>query len=109
MFLFTICLDARGQRRRSYETTLKANRRTAEYRMSNVEGWVRFAQSFFYNNNDRIPYFDIHYSLFDIRYSLFQSFFLIKLAVFLASGGARIKLAAFQAGGYARFLAWNFF
>ena len=25
--------------------------------------------------NDRIPYFDIHYSLFDIRYSLFQSFF----------------------------------
>jgi hypothetical protein len=24
---------------------------------------------------DRIPYFDIRYSLFDIRYSLFQSFF----------------------------------
>jgi len=23
---------------------------------------------------DRIPYFDIHYSLFDIRYSFFQSF-----------------------------------
>jgi len=31
---------------------------------------------FFKNNNDRIPYFDI-------RYSLFQSFLLIKLAVFL--------------------------
>jgi hypothetical protein len=30
---------------------------------------------FFKNNNDRIPYFDIRYSLFDIRYSLFQSFF----------------------------------
>jgi hypothetical protein len=38
-----------------YETTLKANRRTAacdelsrvEYRISNVEGWVRFAQSFY--------------------------------------------------------------
>jgi hypothetical protein len=29
-----------------YETTLKANRRTAEYRISNVEGWFRFAQSF---------------------------------------------------------------
>jgi hypothetical protein len=26
--------------------TIKANRRTAEYRISNVEGWVRFAQSF---------------------------------------------------------------
>ncbi|CAB1082255.1 hypothetical protein D1AOALGA4SA_9885 [Olavius algarvensis Delta 1 endosymbiont] len=35
-----------GQRQRSSETTLKANRRTAEYRMSNVEGWNRFAQSF---------------------------------------------------------------
>jgi hypothetical protein len=31
---------------------------------------------FFKNNNDRIPYFDIRYSLFDIRYSLFQGFFL---------------------------------
>jgi hypothetical protein len=30
---------------------------------------------FFKNINDRIPYFDIRYSLFDIRYSLFQSFF----------------------------------
>jgi hypothetical protein len=30
---------------------------------------------FFKNNNDRIPYFDIRYSLFDIHYSLFQSFF----------------------------------
>jgi hypothetical protein len=57
-----------------YETTIKANRRTAEYRISNVEGWIRFAQSFFYKI-DRIHYFDIRYSLFDIRYSLFQSFF----------------------------------
>jgi len=30
---------------------------------------------FLKNNNDRIPYFDIRYSLFDIRYSLFQSYF----------------------------------
>jgi len=30
---------------------------------------------FFKNINDRIPYFEIHYSLFDIYYSLFQNFF----------------------------------
>jgi len=30
----------------SYETSLKSNRRTAEYRISNVEGLNRFAQSF---------------------------------------------------------------
>ena len=36
-------------------------------RISNIEGWVRFAQAFF-NKRDRIPYFDI-------RYSFFQSFF----------------------------------
>jgi hypothetical protein len=29
----------------SYEK-IKANRRTAEYRILNVEGWIRFAQSF---------------------------------------------------------------
>jgi len=34
-----------GQWQRSYETTLKANRRTAEYQILNVEGWNRFAQS----------------------------------------------------------------
>ena len=47
-----------------------------EQEISNDEVWNRFAQSFFKNNNDRIPYFDIFYSLFDIRYSFFQSFFL---------------------------------
>jgi hypothetical protein len=31
----------------------------------NDEVWNRCAQSFFKNNNDRIPYFDIRYSLFD--------------------------------------------
>jgi hypothetical protein len=46
------------------------------------------ALSLFLNNNGRIPYFDIRYSLFDIRYSIFQSFFLIQLAVILAGGGA---------------------
>jgi len=29
---------------------------------------------FFKNINDKIPYFDIRYSLFDIRYSLFENF-----------------------------------
>jgi hypothetical protein len=40
---------------------LKANRRTAEYRISNVEGWFRFAQSFDFKI-DRI-----HYSMLDAR------------------------------------------
>ena len=47
-----------------------------EQEISNDEVWNRCAQSFFKNNNGRIPYFDIRYSLFDIRYSLFQSFIL---------------------------------
>jgi hypothetical protein len=47
----------------SYETTIKANRRTAEYRISNVEGWIRFAQSFL-----KAEYI--------IRCSMFSSFFL---------------------------------
>jgi len=62
-------------------------KRTAEYRMSNVEGWFRFAQSFFYKI-DRIHYFAIRYSLFDIRYSLFQSFFFDLTGRFFAGGGA---------------------
>jgi hypothetical protein len=43
--------------------------------MPNVEGWVRFAQSFFKIDRStqkltagRIHYFDIHYSTFDIRF-----------------------------------------
>jgi hypothetical protein len=59
--------------------------------MSNVEGWNRFAQSFF-NKIDRIPYFDIRYSLFDIRYSLFQSFYSDQTGCPLAGGRARVKL-----------------
>jgi hypothetical protein len=50
-----------------------ANRRITNIEPQNVEGWNRFAQSFF--KIDRIHYFDIRHSLFDIRYSLFQSFF----------------------------------
>jgi hypothetical protein len=59
-----------------------------EQEISNDEVWNRCAQTFFKNNNDRIPYFDIRYSLFDIRYSLCQSFFSISLAAFQASGYA---------------------
>jgi len=50
------------------KTFQKANRRTAEYRISNVEGWNRCALSFF--KIDRIHSFDIRYSVFDIRHSL---------------------------------------
>jgi len=45
-----------------------------EQEISNDEVWIRCAQSVVKNINDRIPYFDIRYSLFDIRYSFFQSF-----------------------------------
>jgi len=57
-----------------YETTHSWNSepQNIEQEISNDEVWNRCAQSFFKNNNDRIPYFDIRYSLFDIRYSLFQ-------------------------------------
>jgi hypothetical protein len=62
----------------SYETTFSWNSepQNIEQEISNDEVWNRCAQSFFKNKNDRIPYFDIRYSLFDIRYSLFQSAFL---------------------------------
>ncbi len=59
-----------------------------EQEISNDEVWNRCAQSFFKNNNGRIPYFDIRYSLFDIRYSLFQVSFSIRLAAFQARGWA---------------------
>ena len=55
----------------SYEHIVEtANRRmqNIEQEISNDEVWNRCSQSFFKNNNDRIPYFDI-------RYLLFQSFF----------------------------------
>jgi hypothetical protein len=63
--------------RRSYETTHSWNSepQNVEQEISNDEVWIRCTQSFFKNNNVRIPYFDILYSLFDIRYSLFQSFY----------------------------------
>jgi hypothetical protein len=50
----------------SYETTLKSEPQNIECRMSNVEGWIRFAQSF---KIDRIPYsmFDVGRSMFDVH------------------------------------------
>jgi hypothetical protein len=82
-----------------YETKLKANRRTAEYRISNVEGWIRFAQAFL--KIDRIHYsmFDVGRSMFDVRCSLVS--LSIKLAVFLASGDAHMKLQMFRTVGRA--------
>jgi hypothetical protein len=64
----------------------KSEPQNIEQEISNDEVWNRFAQSFLKNNNDRIPYFDIHYSLFDIRYSLFKVSFSIRPAAFQASG-----------------------
>jgi hypothetical protein len=43
---------------------------------------------------DRIPYFDIHYSIFDIRF--FRVSFSIRLTAFQASGDARMKLHEIQ-------------
>ena len=64
-----------------YETTHNWNSepQNIEQEITNDEVWNRCGQSFFKNNNERIPYFDI-------RYSLFQSFLLIRPAVFLAGG-----------------------
>jgi len=53
--------------------------------VSNYEGWFRFAQSF--SKIDRIHSFDIRYSLFDKPFKVEVSF--------------SIKLAAFQASGWA--------
>ena len=62
-----------------------ANRRISNIEPQNVEGWFRFAQSFF--KIDRIPYFDIRHSLFEIRNSLLRVSFLIRPAVFLTAAG----------------------
>jgi len=45
-FFSLIRLGAGGQRQRSYETTLKTNRRISNIEPQNVEVWNRFAQSF---------------------------------------------------------------
>jgi hypothetical protein len=75
-----------------YETTHSWNSKpqNIEQEISNDEVWHRCAQSFFKNNNDRIPYFDIRYSLFIVRYSLFAfSKFIFRLdQLFLAGDWA---------------------
>ena len=65
--------QARGVTHMKLHIVGTANRRVSNIEPQNVEGWNRFAQSFFIIN--RIHYFGIRHSLFDIRYSLFQSFF----------------------------------
>ncbi len=62
-----------------FQVSGTANRRISNVEPQNVEGWFRFAQSFF--KIDRIHYFDIRHSLFDIRF--FRVSFSIKLAALL--------------------------
>jgi hypothetical protein len=68
------------------EASSKANRRTAEYRITNVEGWIRFAQSLIKQTAYITSTFDVHYSIFDIRF--FRNSLPIWLAVVQASGWA---------------------
>jgi hypothetical protein len=76
-----------------YEThSWNSEPQNIEQEISNDEVWIRCAQSFFKNNNDRIPYFDIRYSLFDIRYlsasgGFAFSEFLFRFDWTLAAGG----------------------
>jgi hypothetical protein len=49
-----------------------------------------FALLSLFNKIDRMPYFDIRYSLIDIRF--FKISFSIKLAVFQGCGNALMKL-----------------
>jgi hypothetical protein len=54
-----------------------ANRRISNKKFRMMKCGIAMLSLFSKIINDRIPYFDIHYSLFDIRYSHFQSFFSI--------------------------------
>ncbi len=75
-----------------------AEQRTAEQENiepQNIEGWNRCALSFESIKLDRIPSFDIRYSLFDIRFFILERdaeklkfLFWIKLAASAARGGA---------------------
>ena len=57
-------------------------------RISNIEcRRVGSLRSVIFYKIDRIPYFDIRYSLFDIRYSLFQSFFFDQTGHFWPAAG----------------------
>jgi hypothetical protein len=79
----------------SYETTHSWNSEPQNIESAgggNDEVWNRCAQSFFINNNDRIPYFDIRYFLFDIRYSFFSEFISRLDWTLAARGGAYMKL-----------------
>jgi hypothetical protein len=62
----------------------------------NFEGWFRFAQSFIYNRQNTF----LRHSIFMIRYSLFYK--LSKAEVSFS-----IKLAAFQAGGWAEMRVYS--
>ncbi len=77
-----------------------AEQRTAEQENiepQNIEGGIGYALSFESIKLDRIPSFDIRYSIFTVRYSLFyprtrcskaEVSFWIKLVASVARGGA---------------------
>jgi hypothetical protein len=49
---------------------LTANRRISNIEPQNVEGWIRFAQSFLKETEYLTSTFNIHYSTFDICYAI---------------------------------------
>jgi len=85
-----------GQRRRLYETTQNFNSepQNIEYRTAECRRMESLRSVIFYKI-DRIPYFDIRYSLFDIRYSLFQSFTFDLTGRFM-TGAAALKAEKYQ-------------
>jgi hypothetical protein len=77
----------------------EAEQRTAEQQNiqpQNIEGWNRCALSFKAIKIDRIPYFDIRYSIFIIRYSLLHP----RKGLRSVKVSFSIKLAAFQDSGW---------
>jgi hypothetical protein len=56
----------------SYETTVKSEPQNIEYRMSNVEGWNRCAQSFLEWTEFIYSTFDVGRSMFDVHQFLFR-------------------------------------
>jgi hypothetical protein len=63
------------------------NRRISNIEPQSVEGWFRVAQSYY--KTDRMPYFDIRYSLFDIRYLSAFGGFAFKVSLFDQTGPPR--------------------
>jgi hypothetical protein len=78
-------------RKSHMELQSKANRRTAEYRISNVEGWNRYAHSF-------LKWTEFIYSTFDVGRSMFDvhEFHIWLDWTLAARGGAHMRLHKIQ-------------